>query len=66
MAPNDILAQLNISLPGIQVEKIKTVRDNDRAILVYTTNGKEMIFEYLSPGVWSIESVKHYKRRTNK
>lgn len=63
MTPTDILTQLKIALPMIQVEKYKTMRDSDRSLLVTTTNGKEMIFTYLAPGVWDICSVKFYKKK---
>jgi hypothetical protein len=39
------------------------MRDCDRSLLVTTTNGKEMIFTYLAPGVWDICSVKYYKKK---
>lgn len=63
MTPTDILTQLKIALPMIQIEKYKTMRDSDRSLLVTTTNGKEMIFTYLAPGVWDICSVKFYKKK---
>lgn len=66
MTANDILQQLQITLPNIQVEKFKTMRDSDRSLLVTTKNGKEMIFTYLSPGVWNICSVKFYKKKGDK
>ena len=49
---------------GSYIEKAKTMRDNDRALLVNTANGKEFVFTYIAPGVWDICSVKYYKRRT--
>ena len=63
MTASDILMQLKIACPAIQVEKYKTMRDNDRALLVTTTNGKEMVFTYVAPGVWDICSVKFYKKK---
>lgn len=63
MTPNDILESLKLALPNINISEFKTMRDNDRALLVTTTNGKQMIFETLAPDVWSCESVKHYKKR---
>jgi hypothetical protein len=64
MTVSDILAQLNLAMPNLTIEKAKTMRDNDRALLVTTANGKEFVFTYVSPGVWDICSVKYYKRRT--
>jgi len=66
MTANDILAQLKIAMPNISVEKYKTMRDSDRSLLVTTTNGKELIFTYIGPGVWDICSLKFYKRRNSK
>lgn len=63
MNPTDILQQLKIALPAIQVERYKTMRDSNRSLLVTTTNGKELIFTYVSPGVWDICSVKYYKKK---
>ena len=63
MTPSDILTQLKIACPAIKVEKYKTMRDSERSLLVTTTNGKEMIFTYLAPGVWDICSVKFYKKK---
>lgn len=64
MTVSDILAQLKLAMPNLTIEKAKTIRDNDRALLVTTANGKEFIFTYIAPGVWDICSVKYYKRRT--
>lgn len=66
MTASDILQQLNIALPNISVEKYKTMRDSDRSLLVTTTNGKEMIFTYIAPGVWDVCSVKYYKKKGDK
>lgn len=66
MTANDILGQLKIAVPNINVEKVKTMRDCDRSLLVTTTNGKEMVFTYLAPGVWDICSVKYYKKKGEK
>ena len=66
MTPNDILQQLKLDIPNIQVEKFKTMRDSDRSLLVTTVNGKEMIFTYLAPGVWDVCSVKFYKKKGEK
>lgn len=66
MKPSDILDQLKLSLPNLNVAKYKTMRDNDRALLVTTANGKEMVFTYVSPGVWDICSVKYYKKKGDK
>lgn len=63
MTANDILEQLKIAVPNINVEKVKTMRDCDRSLLVTTTNGKEMIFTYIAPGVWDMCSVKYYKKK---
>lgn len=63
MSPNDILERLHLALPDVKVEKYKTMRDNDRALLVTTTNGRELIFTYVAPGVWDICSVKFYKKK---
>ena len=63
MTPTDILQQLKIALPAIQVERYKTMRDSNRSLLVTTTNGKELIFTYVGPGVWDICSVKYYKKK---
>ena len=51
MTVSDILAQLNLAMPNLVIEKAKTMRDNDRALLVTTANGKEFIFTYVAPGV---------------
>lgn len=64
MTVSDLLAQLNLAMSNLTVEKAKTMRDNDRALLVTTANGKEFIFTYVAPGVWDICSIKFYKRRT--
>lgn len=66
MTVSDILEQLKLAVPNIVVEKAKTMRDNDRALLVTTANGKEMVFTYVSPGVWDICSVKYYKKKGDK
>ena len=66
MSPNDILERLKIALPNINVAEFKTMRDNDRALLVTTTNGKQIVFEYTSPDVWMVCSVKYYKKRKEK
>lgn len=66
MTPNDILQQLKLALPAIQVERYKTMRDSSRSLLVTTTNGKELIFTYVGPGVWDICSVKFYKKKGDK
>lgn len=66
MTANDILAQLCLVLPNIKVDKFKTMRDSDRSLLVTTTNGKEMIFTYIAPGVWDCCSVKYYKKKGDK
>lgn len=66
MTANDILEQLKIAVPNISVEKFKTMRDSDRSLLVTTTNGKEMIFTYLAPGVWDICSIKYWKKKGEK
>lgn len=63
MDPTDILQQLKLALPAIQVERYKTMRDSSRSLLVTTTNGKELIFTYVGPGVWDICSVKYYKKK---
>lgn len=63
MTVSDILAQLNLAMPNLVVEKAKTMRDNDRALLVTTANGKEFVFTYVAPGVWDICSIKYYKKR---
>ena len=63
MTVSDILAQLKIAMPNIVVEKAKTMRDNNRALLVTTANGKEFVFTYVGPGIWDICSVKFYKRK---
>lgn len=63
MTPTDILQQLKLALPAIQVERYKTMRDSSRSLLVTTTNGKELIFTYVGPGVWDICSVKYYKKK---
>lgn len=63
MSPSDILQQLKIALPAIQVERYKTMKDSSRSILVTTTNGKELIFTYVGPGVWDICSLKFYKKK---
>lgn len=63
MDPTDILQQLKLALPAIQVERYKTMRDSNRSLLVTTTNGKELIFTYVGPGVWDICSVKYYKKK---
>lgn len=66
MTVSDILEQLKLAVPNIVVEKAKTMRDNNRALLVTTANGKEMVFTYVSPGVWDICSVKYYKKKGDK
>lgn len=66
MTVSDIIGQLKTAMPNIVVEKAKTMRDNDRALLVTTANGKEMVFTYVSPGVWDICSVKYYKKKGDK
>ena len=66
MTPTDILQQLNIALPSLKVERYKTMRDSNRSLLVTTTNGKELIFTYVGPGVWDICSVKFYKKKGDK
>lgn len=66
MTPTDILQQLKLALPVIQVERYKTMRDSSRSLLVTTTNGKELIFTYVGPGVWDICSVKFYKKKGDK
>lgn len=66
MTPTDILQQLKLALPAIQVERYKTMRDSSRSLLVTTTNGKELIFTYVGPGVWDICSVKFYKKKGDK
>lgn len=66
MDPTDILQQLKLALPAIQVERYKTMRDSNRSLLVTTTNGKELIFTYVGPGVWDICSVKFYKKKGDK
>lgn len=63
MTANDIFAQLKIAMPNISVDKYKTMRDSDRSLLVTTTNGKELIFTYIGPGVWDICSLKFYKKK---
>ena len=63
MTASDILQQLNLALQNINVEKYKTMRDSDRSLLVTTTNGKEMIFTYVGPGVWDVCSLKYYKKK---
>ncbi len=63
MTANDIFAQLKIAMPNISVERYKTMRDSDRSLLVTTTNGKELIFTYIGPGVWDICSLKFYKKK---
>ena len=63
MDPTDILQQLKLALPAIQVERYKTMRDSNRSLLVTATNGKELIFTYVGPGVWDICSVKYYKKK---
>ena len=63
MTVSDILGQLKIAMPNIVVEKAKTMRDNDRALLVTTANGKEFVFTYVGPGIWDICSVKFYKKK---
>lgn len=66
MTVSEILAQLNLAMPNLTVEKAKTMRDNDRALLVTTANGKEFVFTYVSPGVWDICSIKYHKKRGGK
>lgn len=63
MTVSDILTQFKIAMPNIIVEKAKTMRDNDRALLVTTANGKEFVFTYVGPGIWDICSVKFYKKK---
>ena len=63
MDPTDILQQLKLALPAIQVERYKTMRDSSRSLLFTTPNGKELIFTYVGPGVWDICSVKYYKKK---
>lgn len=63
MTVGDILDQLKIALPNIQVQKAKTMRDNDRSLMVTASNGKEFVFTYVSPGVWDICSLKYYKKK---
>ena len=63
MTVSDILAQLNLAMPNLVIEKAKTMRDNDRALLVNTANGKEFVFTYIAPGAGDICSGKYYKRR---
>lgn len=63
MAPSDIYARLQLALPNLQVEKYKTIKDSDKSLLVTTTNGREMIFTYLSPGVWDICSIKYHRKK---
>ena len=66
MTATDILERLKIALPNLNVAEFKTMRDNDRALLVTTTSGKQMVFEYTSPDTWVVCSVKYYKKRKEK
>ena len=66
MTASDILGQLKLAMPNLVIEKAKTMRDNDRALLVTTANRKELVFTYIGPGVWDICSVKYYKKKGDK